>query len=271
MNARGTSLVIDGRESLESVAGRSPSLRCDSLTVQFGASRPAVDGVCYEFEAGTITALVGKSGCGKTTLLRSLAQLQQPTSGVIISSPTVDATRGEISFVFQQPTLLPWRTAIDNVALPLHLIANNASKEDIRCRVREELRAMELDEDAFTRFPGELSGGMKMRVSLARALVTRPAVLLLDEPFAALDDMLRGTLGDLLLRRWSERPFTMILVTHNIAEAALLSHRVVVMRQGKMSHTLDNPLPWPRNESLRTSTAFGEFYGRISDSLRDVG
>jgi NitT/TauT family transport system ATP-binding protein len=245
------------------------SLRCDDLVVRFGASAAAIDGISCEFAAGRITSLVGPSGCGKTTLLRALAGLQNPTSGLITIDPPAQPQRGEIAFVFQQPTLLPWRTARDNVRLPLQLGADLFPHADPTRLAEDELREMDLKEDAILRYPRELSGGMRMRVSLARALVTRPSVLLLDEPFAALDDMLRVTLGELLLRRWAERPFTMVLVTHNIGEAAMLSHQVLVMREGKVTHAFENDLPWPRNEAVRTSAEFGAFYRSVSDALRE--
>lgn len=244
------------------------SLRCDELTVRFGQSPPVLDRISCEFQAGQITALVGPSGCGKTTLLRAIAGLQRPSSGSIQVQPRGDAGHGDVAFVFQQPTLLPWRSAIENVMLPLQLGLRRIAAGSIRQRAEDELTAMGLDEMAAQRLPHELSGGMRMRVSLARAMVTRPSVLLLDEPFASLDDMLRGVLGDLLLKRWSERPFTMVLVTHNIAEAAMLSHRVLIMAAGRLARAIDNDLPWPRNQSVRTSASFGEFYRQISDELR---
>jgi NitT/TauT family transport system ATP-binding protein len=244
------------------------SLRCREMSVQFANSRPAVDTVSCEFPAGLVTSLVGPSGCGKTTLLRTLARLQAPTAGSIEVVPPARPERGEVAFVFQQPTLLPWRSAMENVMLPLQLGIDPVAGASIRDRARTELLAMELNADSLERLPTALSGGMRMRVSLARALVTRPSVLLLDEPFAALDDMLRTTLCELLLRRWSERPFTIVLVTHNIGEAAMLSHHVLVMRDGKIGQAFDNEMPWPRTEAVRTSPSFGEFYRRISDALR---
>ena len=215
--------------------------------------------------AGQICSLIGPSGCGKTTLLRLLARLEHPTAGTVTFEPPA-GRKGETAFVFQQPTLMPWRTAIENVTLPLELIHRGRTKQ------YREVASGLLDQvglsDAADRFPNQLSGGMKMRVSIARALVTQPGVLLLDEPFAAIDDMLRSQLGQLLLDLWQRRQFTAVLVTHNIAEAVLLSHRVMVMHRGSISSQIDNPLPWPRNEQLRRSAEFGEFYGQVSDALR---
>ena len=197
-----------------------------------------------------------------------MAGLQQPTSGVVRLDPPAISQRGEIAFVFQQATLLPWRTALENVLLPLELIGHG-SAEGRRDRARDMLCTVGLS-DAMNRFPRQLSGGMQMRVSIARALVTEPSVLLLDEPFAALDDMLRSQLGELLLELWSERQFTGVMVTHNIAESILLSHQIVAMRDGRSSEPIDNPLPRPRNESLKSSAAFAQFYGRVSDALREA-
>ncbi len=237
--------------------------------MRFAASEEVLRGVNCRFAAGEITSLIGPSGCGKTTLLRALAGLQLPTSGQIAIDPPARASRGEIAFVFQQPTLLPWRTALENVMLALQLCDSAVPQAETRQRAEAELAAMELPAAAFGRFPRELSGGMRMRVSLARAMVTRPSVLLLDEPFAALDDLSRSALGDLLLRRWEARPFTAVLVTHNIAEAALLSHRVLILRAGRIGATIVDDLPRPRTESVRTSADFGRLYRQISAALRE--
>jgi len=245
------------------------SLICRELHVRFPGGPDVLRGVNCEFNPGEITSLVGPSGCGKTTLLRVLAGLQAVTSGGVDIQPPAHAMNGEIAFVFQQPTLLPWRSAVDNVMLSLQLAQRSVSRSKAIALAKEELALMDFPSDAFLRYPRQLSGGMKMRVSLARALVTRPSVLLMDEPFAALDDLSRTALGELLLRRWNERPFTGVLVTHNIAEAAMLSHRVFVLAKGHLGEPLVDDLPWPRNESVKTSAEFGKLYARISTALRN--
>jgi len=253
----------------ESILSACPSrLICHDLQVRFPDGATVLDGIDCQFAAGEIASLVGASGCGKTTLLRTLAGLQPISGGAVDIQPPANAKHGELAFVFQQPTLLPWRTALENVMLALQLCRMDLATSDVARRAHQELDLMELPQAAFQRYPHELSGGMKMRVSLARALVTRPMVLLLDEPFAALDDMSRTALGDLLLRRWDDRPFTAVLVTHNIAEAAMLSHRIHVLNGGKISASIVDNLPRPRDEQVRTSAQFGRLYAEISAALR---
>ena len=253
---------------MNAIAALASSIQCESLAIQYPGGQRAVDGVDLVVRSGEIAALIGPSGCGKTTLLRLIAGLEQPTVGSVEFDPPA-GRKGETAFVFQQPTLLPWRTALENVTLPLELIHGGNTK-----RHREAAEPM-LDRvgltDAADRFPSQLSGGMKMRVSLARALITEPRILLLDEPFAALDDLLRNQLGELLLELWESQRFTAVLVTHNIAEALLLSHRVAVMHRGRITQRLDNRLPWPRDQDMRRSADFGQFYGCVSDILRGDG
>ena len=245
---------------------RASSIRCESLSVVFESGVRAVDRVNVIVPRGEITALIGPSGCGKTTLLRTMAGLQTSTSGTVTLNPPLHATNGDIGFVFQQAALMPWQTALENVMLPLELVSKNDRAAN-RQLAAEMLHRVQLG-DAMDRMPGQLSGGMKMRVSIARALVTQPSVLFLDEPFAALDDMLRTELGELLLGLWRDQQFTAVLVTHNIAESILLSHRIIVMHESKTADAIDNPLERPRTESLRRSPEFGRFYGQISDALR---
>lgn len=249
-------------------------IRCRDVVVRFGEVE-VLRGIDATFRAGEIVSLIGSSGCSKTTLLRAIAGLVPTASGELSIDPPARGRGGELAFVFQQPTLLPWRTSVENVALSIQLTGLQSTglgvgKREALARAADELSAMELPREAFGRFPRELSGGMRMRVSLARALVTRPSVLLLDEPFAALDDMSRGALGDLLLRRWDARPFTAVLVTHNIAEAVLLSHRIFVMGRGRIGSGIIDELPRPRDESVRVSSRFGELYARVSAELRRV-
>lgn len=239
-------------------------IRCDDVSVVFDKAAAVIDSVCTSFAAGKIASIVGPSGCGKTTLLRTLAGLQRPSSGRVTLTPPAESRSGEIAFVFQQPALLPWRTALQNVLLPLELSGAAGDKREI---ARDALASVQLA-DAADQFPDQLSGGMQMRVSLARALVTRPRVLLLDEPFAALDEMLRNELGQLLLELWRQHRFTAVMVTHNIAESILLSHRVIVMREGRVAHSLENQIPFPRNPDLIRTASFGEFYGRVSDLIQ---
>ena len=244
----------------------SSSILCESATVVFASGVSAVQNVSLQLPAGQIHSLIGPSGCGKTTLLRAIAGLQECTRGQVRLEPPAVGSQGQIGFVFQQPALLPWLTTLQNVMLPLELLGHESSGMQ-RQRPELMLESVKLS-DAADRMPSQLSGGMRMRVSIARALITRPSVLLLDEPFAALDDMLREQLGQLFLSLWHELRFTAVLVTHNVAESILLSHQIVIMKNAAARTTVANPLPWPRESSMRRSPEFGRFYGEISDRLR---
>ncbi|TWU15886.1 ABC transporter ATP-binding protein [Allorhodopirellula heiligendammensis] len=246
-----------------------------SGTVEFAGGHRAVASVDVDVRRAERLAIVGQSGCGKTTLLRVIAGLQGLTSGDCHRS--TDST----SFVFQQPALLPWRRVLDNVTLPLELHArrrlahrDSGASPSPRQLALAALAEVELS-NAIDRFPHQLSGGMKMRVSIARALVTRPDLLLLDEPFAALDDLLRTQLGSLVTQLWRVHQFTMVLVTHNIAEAIALSDRICIMHAGRIEAVFDNPIASVTSDvasdsesDVRRTAAFGEFYGVITDRLR---
>lgn len=212
--------------------------------------------VSVDFEPGTITSLVGPSGCGKTTLLRVLAGLQTATGGAVVRPP-------KIGFVFQKPALLPWLTTRQNVRLPLEIGGQTGHDG----RVDDLLERVGLG-DSSDLFPRQLSGGMQMRVSLARALVTQPTLLLLDEPLAALDEILREQLGELLLTLWSDQRFTAVMVTHNIAESIWLAHRVLIMDGGRISHDRSVDLDWPRTPAIQSSEAFGKIAASIANTLR---
>lgn len=255
------------------------AIECRNATVGFDTMTLAVDGVDLTVRAGEILSLIGPSGCGKTTLLRSIAGLQPLRSGDIRFVPPLQSDRGQIGFVFQQPALLPWATTLENVMLPLELVRARAPREGMSSaqttRQRREAALASLESvklgDALGKRPHELSGGMQMRASIARALVTHPAVLLLDEPFAALDDMLRTDLGLLLLSLWNKNRFTAVMVTHNINESIWLSHRIALMRGGVLERVIENPLPWPRDVSIMRTASFASFFGEVSDLLRQEG
>ncbi len=200
---------------------------------------------------GEIIALVGPSGCGKSTAMRLLAGLEQPTRGRLARAPG----RGETSLVFQAPTLAPWMSAVANVALPLELAG--VDRRAARARASEALDRVGLSGVDAAR-PAQLSGGMAMRVSLARALVTRPRLLLLDEPFAALDEITRRTLADDVLALWAELRPAILFVTHNVEEAVYMASRVVVMTAGpgKLAGEAAVAGPLPRPEGFRVTEGF---------------
>ncbi len=247
----------------------------NELTIAF-PNRPAIlDRVTFDIDAGEIVALVGASGSGKSTLLKAIARLVQPVSGSIEFPAGAPSRRpGDLAFVFQDPTLLPWRTVAENVGLPLELgpldLGPSRKNVDRRERIQLALDSVGLTAADTRKYPRELSGGMRMRTSIARALVTDPNVLLLDEPFAALDDILRSRLNDLILQLWSARPRTIVFVTHNIAEAVYLSHRIAVVGNRTIFKVLVNDLDWPRGAHQRSALEFAGLYGKVSQALGEV-
>jgi NitT/TauT family transport system ATP-binding protein len=224
--------------------------------------RKVLGPVDLTLDAGEVVALVGPSGCGKSTAMRLLAGLEAPSRGTVTRTPG----RGETSLVFQAPTLAPWMSAAANVALPLELAG--VDRREAGARARDALSKVGLA-DAADRRPAQLSGGMAMRVSLARALVTRPRLLLLDEPFAALDEITRRTLADDVLALWSELRPAILFVTHNVEEAVYMASRVVVMTAGPGriagEATVDGPMPRPAG--FRTTEAFRRTAEQVSDLL----
>lgn len=200
-----------------------PLIELTDVGRTFADGTRALAGASLTVPAGAITALVGPSGCGKTTLLRMMGGLDEPTSGAVRFAA---GARPRTAFAFQEPRLLPWRTVTSNVALPLELAG--MPRGERRARAERILERVQLA-GAGRKLPGQLSGGMRMRASIARALVTQPELLLLDEPFGALDEITRQALDDLLLALWGELGMTVVLVTHSIVEAAYLGRQVVVM------------------------------------------
>ena len=232
----------------------------------FSNGVPALDNVDLTIGEGDFLSLLGPSGCGKSTALRLIAGLSTPTGGSIEWRGTRSFDRSNIGFVFQEPTLLPWASVFDNVWLPLRL--RGVSRKAAAPAVMEMLARVHLDRfvDAV---PRELSGGMKMRVSIARAMVTKPRVLLMDEPFAALDEITRFKLNNDLLELWQDERFTTIFVTHSVFESVFLSNRIVVMaaRPGRVFREMTVDAAYPRDEAFRTSPAYAALCREASDVL----
>ncbi len=233
------------------------------------AAVTALDGVSLSIADGEFVAIVGPSGCGKTSLLRLLAGLIAPTSGsVLLRGETLGGPRPDIGFVFQQPTLMPWRTALDNVMLPLEL--RNTPLPQRRQRAVELLAMVGLAGFEQAR-PRELSGGMQQRVALARALAYDPAVLLLDEPFGALDALTRERMNLELLRLWQDHRRTVALVTHSIHEAVFLADRVLVMRPrpGRICRAVDIPITRPRTLDVMSTPQFAALAHQVRMAIAD--
>ncbi|TPK86527.1 ABC transporter ATP-binding protein [Mesorhizobium sp. B2-4-17] len=226
----------------------------------------ALSDVDLTIREGDFLSLLGPSGCGKSTALRLIAGLSTPTSGVLDWRGGGSLDRANIGFVFQEPTLLPWASVFDNAWLPLRL--KGISRAKAAPAITEMLARVHLTgfEDAV---PRELSGGMKMRVSIARAMVTRPRVLLMDEPFAALDEITRFKLNNDLLELWQDERFTVVFVTHSVFESVFLSNRVVVMaaRPGRVFDELAIEASYPRDEVFRTSPDYASLCRQASDVL----
>jgi NitT/TauT family transport system ATP-binding protein len=235
---------------------------------RFASGTQALADVDLAIEEGEFLSILGPSGCGKSTLLRLVAGLVAPSSGRL-DWAAGQAARRDVGFVFQEATLLPWSDALTNVRLPLRLLKLDRAEQE--SRAAEALAAVGLK--GFERaYPRELSGGMRMRVSIARALVTRPALLLMDEPFAALDELTRHKLNDDLLAIWAERRVTVLFVTHSVYESVYLSSRVVVMkaRPGRIAAELPVAAPVPREPGFRTSVAYAALCRMASRALEEA-
>jgi NitT/TauT family transport system ATP-binding protein len=257
----------------ESRASR-PLVSLRNVSKVFSNGTLALNDMNLDVGKGEFVSLLGPSGCGKSTALRIIAGLGEPTSGTI-EWPLADSYDAagnpdrEIGFVFQEPTLMPWATVAANVWLPLRL--KGVSRRAAEDRIMEALRMVGLEAFAGA-YPRELSGGMKMRVSIARALITRPKLLLMDEPFAALDEITRFRLNNDLLHLWEKSGWTVIFVTHSVFESVYLSERIVVMaaRPGRVFRDMEVDAPYPREEEFRTSAAYNENCRRVSDTLHDA-
>jgi NitT/TauT family transport system ATP-binding protein len=253
-------------QALPSVA----EIEFKGVSKRFRNAAVALENISLRVERGEFVTLLGPSGCGKSTLLKLVSGLSPASEGLIsVNGMTPENAREMMSFIFQDATLLPWRTVEENVGLGLELeFAARALRKE---RVAQMLELVGLDHVA-RRFPRQLSGGMKMRVSIARALVSRPRILLMDEPFAALDEMTRDRLNEELLRLYAEQMWTVLFVTHSVSEAVFLSTRIVILaaHPGHVAHELPISLPWPRTAATRESKAFEEAVTRTSRLLRGV-
>jgi len=228
----------------------------------------ALGGLDLDVREGEFLALLGPSGCGKSTALRVIAGLSEPTEGAVqwLAGATRRQGDSRIGFVFQEPTLMPWASVFANVALPLKLKGLSAPKAAERVEAALERVGLASFSAAY---PRELSGGMRMRVSIARALVTEPQLLLMDEPFAALDEITRFKLNDDILRMWQTLSTTIVFVTHSVFESIFLASRVVVMaaRPGRVFAELTVDAPYPRAEDFRTSAEYAAYCRRASEAL----
>lgn len=225
----------------------------------------ALQGIDLTIHQGEFVSLVGPSGCGKSTVLRLIAGLGEVSQGVIErrlmegkSSQRPISKQRNLAFVFQDAALMPWATVVDNIHLPLKL--QGTSLRACRSRIQEALNLVDL-QGFENSYPRQLSGGMKMRVSIARALITHPRLLLMDEPFGALDEMTRSRLNSDLLHLWEQYHWTVVFVTHNIYEAVYLSNRVVVMaaHPGRIVADVPIEVPYPRDEAFRTSSLYNQY------------
>ena len=245
-------------------------LELDSVTQHFPAAGSVLGPVSLGVGAGERVSVVGPSGCGKSTLLRIIAGLDGAHSGSVrINDPAQPKRRGTggIGFVFQDAALMPWASVFENVWLPLRL--RGVSRAGAQNAVRQAIAGVGLEDWAAAR-PDQLSGGMRMRVSIARALIEQPALLLMDEPFAALDELTRFELNDMLSGLVSREAITLVFVTHSVQEAAFLSSRVLILspRPGRIVGEADIAFPFPRGPELRSDSAFLSCCAGISDALR---
>ena len=243
---------------------RSPVMDLQGINKTFAGGVVALDGMSLAVNSGDFISLLGPSGCGKSTALRIMAGLTQPTAGRMEWHGGQKA--GDLGVVFQEATLMPWATVADNVWLPFRL--RGKSYGEVKDEVLEALRLVGLEKFQKS-YPRELSGGMKMRVSIARAMVTRPRLILMDEPFAALDEITRFKLNNDLLALKERIGCTVVFVTHSVFESVFLSDRIVVMaaRPGRVVREVCVDAPYPRDEAFRTSAEYAAHCRAASDAL----
>ncbi len=247
-----------------------PFIQFNNLSKRFGDGPLVLDSLDLQVAKGEFISLIGPSGCGKSTVLRLLSGLLEKSEGeIIVDGMAPKNAREESFFVFQEPNLLPWLRVRQNVEVPLKIAG--IPRDQRREKALHMIKLVGL-EDAERKYPWQLSGGMKMRVSIARALTTSPRLLLLDEPFGALDEMTRDRLNEELLLIREQDPFTAFFVTHSVAEAVFLSTRVVVLsaNPGRIADIIEIDFPYPRTAELREDPRFLELLARATHALRSV-
>lgn len=251
---------------------RDDLLVLEEVSFTYEGARPpvrALEGLSFSVPAGSIVAVIGPSGCGKTTLLHILAGLKVPTSGrALVGGQEADRRREGTALIFQNYGLLPWKTVWENVALGLRI--RRLARKEIRERVDDALELLGMD-DERSRYPAQLSGGQKQRVAIARAIAIKPDLMLMDEPFSALDALTRERLQDAFLALWKKLRFTAVIVTHSIEEAAYLGHKVIVLsgKPGRIMAEVENPF-FGLSE-LRLSEGFHRLSSELRELLRDAG
>ncbi len=247
-----------------------PIIRLRQVVKCFGEGPTVLDGIDLDVAEGEFVSFIGPSGCGKSTLLRLAAGLRPLTSGrITVEGKPPETMRSEMAFIFQEPALLPWRTVLGNIEIPLLL---QCVPRQERRLVAEQMMELVGLTDVRSYYPRQLSGGMKMRVSLARSLTKSPKIIILDEPFGALDAITRDRLNEDLLAIRKEKEWTALYVTHSVSEAVYLSSRVVVLCgcPGHVHVEIPVPFPYPRPSELRESPDFLGVVGRVADALHEA-
>jgi NitT/TauT family transport system ATP-binding protein len=246
----------------------APMIEIQAVSKRYGKGPAVLETIDLYVSKEEFVTLIGPSGCGKSTVLKLISGLTAPSGGTLrVDGMTAANARGIVSYIFQDATLLPWRTIRQNVGLGLELEGASKKRRSERTDPLLELVGLRQVADAY---PRELSGGMKMRASIARAMATNPRLLLMDEPFAALDEMSRDRLNEELLRLRAEQKWTGVFVTHSVAEAVFLSTRIIVLapNPGRIHATLPVDLPFPRTAALRATPAFEQMVAHVSLALR---
>jgi len=266
--------MIPGRVEDRKVEGSNPVLSIDQMNLIYNSSRGPVSAIrdmSFSINKGEFVSILGPSGCGKSTLLRIVSGLLRPTSGkVVLANAEVKGPRPDIGIVFQQPTLLPWKTVVENVLVPIR--AMRLPLADFKDRAQELLKLVGLGE-FVNHYPYELSGGMQQRVGIARGLIHNPSMLLMDEPFAALDAMSREFMMDELQRIWMTTGKSVLFITHSIPEAVYLSDRVITLspRPGRVIDDIKIELPRARDVATMGQSAFGEYATHLRALFKNTG